>query len=106
MKEDVRIECWGSTLIAHLACELDHHRARPVRERIDEELFCLRPKLLVLDFSGVPFMDSSGIALILGRAKGCTHIGASLRIEGLSSELYRLLGLSGIEGMPNVTIMK
>ena len=106
MKEDVIFEYHAHTLCAHLLCEVDHHKARHLRERIDEELYRQRPVVLALDFSGVPFMDSSGLALILGRAQSCTHIAASLRLEGLSAEQYRLLCLSGIESMKNITIIK
>ena len=67
MQDEVKITENGNNLIAALTCELDHHTARRVREQIDRQVFARRPELLVLDFSGVHFMDSSGIALIIGR---------------------------------------
>ena len=58
-------------LTAFLAGEIDHHSAREMREQIDEAAQKHKPYCLRLDFSQVPFMDSSGIGLILGRVRLC-----------------------------------
>ena len=44
--------------------EIDHHSAGQLREQIDCRLEELLPKRLILDFTGVTFMDSSGIGLV------------------------------------------
>ena len=49
--------------------EIDHHSAGPLREQIDCRLEELLPKRLILDFTGVTFMDSSGIGLVMGRVR-------------------------------------
>ena len=91
-------------LVACLSGEIDHHVAREVREGIDARLFAARPGVLTLDFSGVHFMDSSGIALILGRAEICGEIGCRVKITGLSRGLLKLVMLSGIPKIKNLTI--
>ncbi|MDE7280784.1 MAG: STAS domain-containing protein, partial [Ruminiclostridium sp.] len=53
-------------ITAVLKGELDHCTAAGAREIIDARLEKFTPKLCILDFSGVSFMDSSGIGLILG----------------------------------------
>ena len=78
--------------------------ARPIRERIDKALFEKKPELLVLDFSEVRFMDSSGIGLIIGRSEVCEAIGAHVRLVALSPLLSRLVRLSGIEKIKNLSI--
>ena len=92
------------TLIAKISCELDHHAAKTVRERIDGELAAHRPKRLVLDFSGVPFMDSSGIGLILGRVERAAAVGATVHVCGLSERLMRIIRLSGLDRIRTLTI--
>lgn len=69
------------TLIAMLDGEIDHHTAKGVREKIDSEIETNSPKILVLDFSDVTFMDSSGIGLIMGRYKLMKASGGEIRIK-------------------------
>lgn len=104
MQDEVKITENGKNLIAALACELDHHTSRRVREEIDREIFAHRPELLVLDFTEVRFMDSSGIALIIGRVEVARAVGATVRVTGLSPILRRLVRLSGLEKIRELTI--
>lgn len=104
MQDEVKITENGRNLIATLTCELDHHTARRVREEIDREVFAVRPELLVLDFSGVHFMDSSGIALIIGRVEVARAVGATVRVSGLSPTLRKLVRLSGVEKIRELVI--
>ena len=103
-KEPVTFSCSDGRLHAVVACELDHHTAKGVRERIDREVFFYRPRVLVLDMSGVGFMDSSGIALILGRVEVARAVGGSVHLSGLSPQLRKLVGLSGIERVAGLTV--
>ena len=52
-------------LLLELKGELDHHGARDALRELELAIDAALPKKLVLDFYGVTFMDSSGIALIL-----------------------------------------
>ena len=104
MQDDLNITENGKILTAELGCELDHHKARRVREKIDEAVFARRPELLVLDFSAVHFMDSSGIGLIIGRAEVASEMGAGVSIVGLSPSQKKLVRLSGIEKIKGLTI--
>ena len=95
----------GRALIASLGGEIDHHTARSVREVIDKELFKYKPERLILDFSALKFMDSSGIALIIGRSEVCSGIGAALVLSGLSEMQKKLIRLSGVEKIKNISIL-
>lgn len=91
-------------LTARLCGEIDHHIAKEERGAIDSELFRKSPKVLVLDFSAVRFMDSSGIGLIIGRTQTAEEIGCRVKICGLSSSLSRLVKLSGIGKIKNIEL--
>ena len=52
-------------LTNYLYPELDHHAARGTMKVITDLMSYELPKQTVLDFSGLTFMDSSGIALLL-----------------------------------------
>lgn len=103
-KEIVSFSRGGATLTARISCEIDHHTAGRLRSRIDRALFDERPKALLLDFSDVRFMDSSGIALILGRVECAEAVGARVHLDGLSPTLFKLVRLSGIEKIRNLTV--
>ena len=103
-KEIITFSRTQTALRAQISCEIDHHTAGRLRARIDRELFLERPKILCLDFSEVRFMDSSGIALILGRVESSDAVGAEVRLEGLTPTLLKLVRLSGIERIKNLTV--
>lgn len=105
MQELVKISEGEGALSAHLACEIDHHTARVIREKIDKKLFEMRPKTLLLDFSGVRFMDSSGVGLIIGRCTVCDSMNAYVKLKGLSGHLLKLVRLSGVEKIKNLSIL-
>ena len=105
MQEVVKISESGDTLCALLTCEIDHHTARIIREKIDKKLFELHPKVLLLDFSGVRFMDSSGVGLIIGRCTVCDSMSAYVRLKGLTGQLLKLVRLSGVEKIKNLSIL-
>ncbi len=106
MQDDLILSENGDTLTAFIGCEVDHHTARRIRESIDDKLFLSKPRELVLDFEGVRFMDSSGIGLILGRAETVSSIGATLKIRGASPTLMKILRLSGVDKVKNITILR
>ncbi len=104
-EKSIRFSEEGRELTAYLSGEIDHHSAKYERELIDSWMFKVKPRTLILDFSGVRFMDSSGLGLIIGRAELCSSFGASLRITGLNKTLLKLIRLSGVEKIQNITIV-
>ena len=106
MKEDVTLSFEERTLIARIRRDIDHHSAKGMREKIDQQLFELRPKLLIIDFSDVGFMDSSGLGLVLGRVEKATVLNTEVRICGLSPTLMKLVRLSGLDRIHNLTVGK
>ena len=57
----------GDRLIVRLAGELDHYCAQSVRRDLDRLIADPSVRWLILDFTMLQFMDSSGIGVILGR---------------------------------------
>ncbi len=83
-------------LIADLFGEIDHHSAAAVRREIDESMKAFHARNLILDYSGVSFMDSSGIGLALGRYNTVRDAGGLLVIVPGTPYISRILGLAGI----------
>ncbi len=106
MKDDVIFSQKEGRLTAHIQCDIDHHTAKRMREKIDSELFEKRPEVLILDFSSVEFMDSSGLGLMLGRVEKANAIGATVALAGLSPALMKLVRLSGIEKVHGLSVIR
>lgn len=87
----------GKTLTALLSGEIDHHWAAILREKIDERAAAAAPAILILDFSAVTFMDSSGIGLILGRHKLVSAMGGVVVVQKAPKDIKRMLSVAGIE---------
>lgn len=83
-------------LVALLSGEIDHHTATEFRESIDCEFEMLRPALLVLDFGGIGFMDSSGIGLIMGRYRKAAECGCRIRVVNAPPMIERMMKLAGL----------
>lgn len=92
----VEISVKGEVVTAFLSGEIDHHSAAEMREKIDSAIETNMPSLLVLDFGGVSFMDSSGIGLVMGRYRNLQNSGAKLQITGASPQISKVMQLAGI----------
>lgn len=84
------------TLVACLSGEIDHHVAAKLRGDIDEQLRIYAVKNLILDFSDVSFMDSSGIGVVLGRYKKLAADGGAVTIQNADRLIRQILDMSGI----------
>ena len=102
----VNIEGSNEILIAYLTGELDHHCAGAVRQKIDSAVNEYKPSLLVLDFSAVSFMDSSGIGLIMGRYKLVNALGGTLHVVNVSAQAHKVMALAGLENLATITEME
>ncbi len=98
----VQVDFQDEILYCQLSGEIDHHTALPCRLHIDEKIENCRPKTVVLDFSDVTFMDSSGIGLVMGRYKMLSELGGDLEVTGLSSNLYKVMRLAGLDRIATI----
>ncbi|MDR2420572.1 MAG: STAS domain-containing protein [Oscillospiraceae bacterium] len=90
-------ECFGvGKLTLSLHGELDHHAAGHVSREIERAADEHLPVSCVLDLSGVSFMDSSGIAVIIKARRRADELGASLRVVGVGRQPGRVLAAAGI----------
>ena len=82
----INITSENGTAIAVLCGEIDHHSARTLRSEIDRFVITMQPERLAMDFTGITFMDSSGIGLILNVNKRIGNIGGRLRVENVARQ--------------------
>ena len=98
----VEIAVKGEVVTAYISGEIDHHNAGGIREKIDRSIDCNMPSLLVLDFGGVSFMDSSGIGLIMGRYRNLQKTGAKMHITGASPQIAKVMKLAGMNRIATI----
>lgn len=83
-------------LLLMFSGELDHHGARAAILEMEQAIDAALPRKLVLDFDGVTFMDSSGIALILRAQKRMQNLNGSMLVCHVPQQAKRVLDAAGI----------
>ncbi len=91
-------------LTAFVEGEIDHHTAPSIRREIDSRIERDKPELLKLDYSGVTFMDSSGIGLIMGRYKLISAYSGKIEVVNVPRNMAKVVKLSGIEKLGKITV--
>ena len=86
----------GDGLTARPIGELDHHAAGEVREKIDTALLRQNIRTLQIDLSGLTFMDSSGVGLIMGRYRALGMGQKCIMAVNADEHINKLLHLSGV----------
>ena len=89
----------ADTVTAILSGEIDHHGAGRLREVIDDSVRRTCPRLLILDFGGVEFMDSSGIGIVLGRYRLMQDMGGRLALRSLPPHIRKVMQVAGISSL-------
>ena len=89
-------------LLLELNGELDHHGARTALRELEEALDAALPRKLVLDLSGVTFMDSSGIAVILRARQKMQLLDGGLLVRGVPPQARRVLEAAGVNRLVTI----
>ncbi|WP_446897553.1 anti-sigma F factor antagonist [Clostridium sp. LBM24168] len=93
---NLKFEIKDDKLIVHMIGELDHHSAEEVRNKIDDRIDRDNLNKIILDFSCVSFMDSSGIGVVIGRYKKLSLKNGSVCIVNVIDSVKRVFELSGM----------
>lgn len=86
----------SKTVVVRIDEEIDHHVCEKIKSKIDLAVDFRKANLLIFDFAGVSFMDSSGIGLIMGRYKNICKTGGQAVVVNLKPSVRKILQLSGI----------
>lgn len=83
-------------LTINLNGELDHHAAREAMRSVDQWIEQTLPTKTVLNFAGLTFMDSSGIALVIRAKRRMETLGGSLAVVNIPRQPARVLETAGL----------
>lgn len=82
--------------------EITRHSVASTREAIDEKVLELCPKNLVLDLADAPFIDSSGLGLIMGRYQRMQELGGTLTVANPSAEHQKIFKAAGLNKLVKI----
>ena len=77
-------------LTISLSGDIDHHSVKGLLHSLEKEVDAVLPRQVVVDCSGVTFMDSSGIAILLRLRQQMDEL------TGLNEQPARVLRAAGI----------
>ncbi len=89
-------------LTVRLEGEIDHCSANGIKKAVEDELLKTGAVNIAFDFTGITFMDSSGIGLILGRYKTVKALGGRIILFGMRPETERIMRMSGIDKIAEI----
>ena len=93
---DMQVKREGRCLEIYLKGELDHHGAKGLMARLDSEIELTMPLRLVLDFGGITFMDSSGIAVVMRARQRVSAWGGTAKLRNLTAQPKKVLDAAGL----------
>lgn len=92
----VKYDSVDKLLVLELTEEIDHHTTEKIRRRADYEIQRHIPRKTIFDFSGVTFMDSAGIGMVIGRYKVISMLGGKVAMINVKSNVRKIFEMSGI----------
>lgn len=101
---DIRYKNSSGTLTLYIYGEIDEFSSSNVKNSIDKLFYnnC-DSKRVIFDLSGVSFIDSTGIGLLIGRYKVIKNFNIPTFITGASVSTEKILQISGLYNiMPKI----
>ncbi len=92
----------AGALRIRLSGELGHHEAIDLMARIAALIEDHLPAQLELDLSGLDFMDSSGIAVVVQTARKCAACGGHFTVTQVPAQAKKVLLAAGIHRLVDI----
>lgn len=85
----------GWTVLS-LAGEFDTYSASEVRDRLTELIGASEPPRIVIDLSGLSFMDSSALGVLVGGLRTAHALKGEIRLAAAPEKLLPLFRITGL----------
>ena len=89
-------------LTVALTGEIDHHCAKKYIQAITAKIEAYTPRICILDFQDVTFMDSSGIAVVINALRNMTQVEGKLVLSGLNNQPMKVFRTSGVDKLVEI----
>ena len=89
-------------LTVALTGDIDHHCAKEYIQAISAKIEAYTPRVCILDYHEVTFMDSSGIAVVINALRQMTQLEGKLLLSGLNTQPMKVFRASGIHKLVEI----
>ena len=79
--------------------DLDAHTAPMLQKAVDRIIAAAPDRTLIIDLTDVPFIDSSGLSVIVGAHTRLADAGAGVRLVVVAPRVAKVLSLTGLDGI-------
>ena len=86
----------NNILTIYLSEDIDDYQISLIKDDCVRLIDSYQPKKVILDFSEVNFVDSTGIGFVLGRYKQCSSNQCELVLRGLRQHHRVIFAMSGL----------
>ena len=95
---NVSLGALGNVTVVHVSGEIDLATCESVAEVVFDQLG-QEPDALVIDLSGVGFMGSTGLSMLVEAHRQAERCGTSLHIVATTPPVLRTLEISGLDSV-------
>lgn len=88
-----------SGLVFYFTGELDHHTAHEAITYVSQQISLNRSKSVEMNFKGVTFMDSSGLAVVLNAKRLTDRSGNRLRVHDVPPHAMKIFRAAQLDKM-------
>lgn len=88
----------GRAVVLELGGEIDMKSFTKLKDKF-KELYRDKPQVLVVNMTQVDFMDSSGLATLVGALKWCRQNGSELKLVGLNQHVRSVFEICRLESI-------
>jgi anti-sigma B factor antagonist len=88
----------GKAVVLELVGEIDMESSAELKSKL-KELYKEKPPVLIVNMTHVPFMDSSGLATLVGALKWCRENSCELKLVGLIRRVRSIFEICRLESV-------
>jgi anti-sigma B factor antagonist len=92
----VSIDRHGELSVATIHGDVDANSAPQLRTYLDAEIVA-GCRFMVVDLTGVGFLDSSGLGVLIGKVKRVRNVGGWLRVVCSEDRVLRVFSITGLD---------
>lgn len=96
MNKEMKLGIANEALVVKFIGDVDNLVCEPYKNRLETLINENKYKKVIMDFSCVTFIDSSGLGLILGRYNQLKKYNGTLYICGLNKQTEKIFNIAGI----------
>lgn len=96
MNKEMKLGITKNALVVKFIGDVDNLVCEPYKNKLETVINENKYKKVIMDFSNVTFIDSSGLGLILGRYNQLKKHNGNLYMTGVSKQTEKIFNIAGI----------